>query len=490
MISISSAGGVSALLQIADHPSGKAPLRSYDGNIAALLNADTGGLAAAYDGARQRGDGPTARLARRAPPCRHRPSGGRARQYTAFGEPLRAQCFDPTMADNPFRFSTKFVDSETGLVYYGQRYYTPREGRFINQDPIEESGGLNLYGFVLNDPVNRWDYLGMEPAAYPPEPQFTAGDYDDWLDEEYADWLQEMRHLERAWEREMERAVMGGFDDSQFSNPGMDYSVYVNGEFQGTVSSLGATSYQLAEHVLNNPPSEVAVASSTGQTSVNATGPNGDSPTEAQGAATTTASTPVNGGSSLGDALRNIPLVGGLLGGVGDVVSGFGNVALGALTLGASGTLETGFSQIGSGVGGAVTILATDAVATVAGAVGTVVTTATAVADVVTLGNVVSSGNPLKAISNLIKNVAIPEYGMFGGLGWGTAQDRGQNAILNQGDVASYSHDLNRNEIQWIKTNYSTNPQGNWVGPMGAAYALLGTIPFGIKGLIDGEHFP
>ncbi len=165
------------------------------------------------------------------------------------------------------------------MVVSGRRYYDPRNGRFINRDPIAESGGLNLYGFVLNDPVNRWDYLGMEPAAYPPEPRFTAGDYDDWLDEEYADWLQGMRHLERAWEREMERAVMGGFDDSQFSNPGMDYSVYVNGEFQGTRSSLGATSFLMAEHVLNNPPSEVAAVSSTGQTSVNATGSNGDSPT-------------------------------------------------------------------------------------------------------------------------------------------------------------------------------------------------------------------
>jgi RHS repeat-associated protein len=44
--------------------------------------------------------------------------------------------------------------------YYGYRYYHPQTGRWINRDPIEESGGLNLYGFVGNDGVNRWDYLG------------------------------------------------------------------------------------------------------------------------------------------------------------------------------------------------------------------------------------------------------------------------------------------------------------------------------------------
>jgi len=52
---------------------------------------------------------------------------------------------------------------ETGLVYYGHRFYSPSLGRFINRDPIEEQGGLNLYGFCGNNTVNRWDVLGQEP---------------------------------------------------------------------------------------------------------------------------------------------------------------------------------------------------------------------------------------------------------------------------------------------------------------------------------------
>ena len=64
--------------------------------------------------------------------------------------------------DNPFRFSTKYHDDETGLVYYGFRYYDPELGRWLSRDPLEEEGGLNLYGFVGNEPIGRWDALGLE----------------------------------------------------------------------------------------------------------------------------------------------------------------------------------------------------------------------------------------------------------------------------------------------------------------------------------------
>jgi uncharacterized protein RhaS with RHS repeats len=40
------------------------------------------------------------------------------------------------------------------------RYYSAKLGRFLNQDPIEEAGGINLYAFCGNDGVNRWDMLG------------------------------------------------------------------------------------------------------------------------------------------------------------------------------------------------------------------------------------------------------------------------------------------------------------------------------------------
>lgn len=47
------------------------------------------------------------------------------------------------------------------MAYYGFRYYDAVTGRWPSRDPIQEKGGLNLYAFVGNNPINEWDYLGM-----------------------------------------------------------------------------------------------------------------------------------------------------------------------------------------------------------------------------------------------------------------------------------------------------------------------------------------
>ena len=47
------------------------------------------------------------------------------------------------------------------MAYYGYRYYDPKTGRWPSRDPIGEEGGVNLYGFVGNDGLNQWDYLGL-----------------------------------------------------------------------------------------------------------------------------------------------------------------------------------------------------------------------------------------------------------------------------------------------------------------------------------------
>ena len=65
-------------------------------------------------------------------------------------------------AEAGYGYSTKPYIPELGLYYYGYRFYSPRTGRWISRDPIQEDGGLNLYGFVGNDPVNAFDYLGMD----------------------------------------------------------------------------------------------------------------------------------------------------------------------------------------------------------------------------------------------------------------------------------------------------------------------------------------
>jgi RHS repeat-associated protein len=66
-----------------------------------------------------------------------------------------------------YRFSTKPIDIATGLYYYGYRYYDPLTGRWPSRDPIEERGGVNLYGFVGNDGINLFDLLGQMLAKPP-----------------------------------------------------------------------------------------------------------------------------------------------------------------------------------------------------------------------------------------------------------------------------------------------------------------------------------
>ena len=63
------------------------------------------------------------------------------------------------------RFSTKKRDSSTGLYYYGYRYYDPVTGRWPSRDPIEERGGINLYGMIGNNCIMGWDVLGLESGC-------------------------------------------------------------------------------------------------------------------------------------------------------------------------------------------------------------------------------------------------------------------------------------------------------------------------------------
>jgi RHS repeat-associated protein len=104
--------------------------RAYDGNgnVTALIDAATGALLTQYE-------------------------------YGPFGEPIRVS--GALAKTNPFRFSTKYQDDETDLLYYGYRYYGPSAGRWTSRDPIGEDAEANLYAFVANSPLSQVDLLGQ-----------------------------------------------------------------------------------------------------------------------------------------------------------------------------------------------------------------------------------------------------------------------------------------------------------------------------------------
>jgi RHS repeat-associated protein len=82
--------------------------------------------------------------------------------YTPFGEAV------PSIqtVENPFRFPGQYYDQETGLHYNYFRYYNPQTGRYITPDPIGLEGGVNLFAYVQNNPMNRVDPSGLWTISF------------------------------------------------------------------------------------------------------------------------------------------------------------------------------------------------------------------------------------------------------------------------------------------------------------------------------------
>ncbi len=68
----------------------------------------------------------------------------------------------------PYIFKGKkksFLANLSAPVIHGYRYYSTELGRWLNKDPKEEDGGINLYTFALNNSVNLFDRLGLDSIA-------------------------------------------------------------------------------------------------------------------------------------------------------------------------------------------------------------------------------------------------------------------------------------------------------------------------------------
>ena len=94
-------------------------------------------------------------------------------RYGPFGELIRAT--GPMAKANPFRFSTKYQDDETDLLYYGYRYYKPSTGDWLSHDPIDEPGFALLQGSgTSNDDAVEYDLEDLDSDG---DPADSDGNY-------------------------------------------------------------------------------------------------------------------------------------------------------------------------------------------------------------------------------------------------------------------------------------------------------------------------
>lgn len=102
-----------------------APLHDHQGSVSALINIAGGGLEARY-------------------------------RYSAFGEVKESA----TGISNPWQFSSKRCDPDTGWSYFGQRYYLPALGQWLTPDPKGFCDGFNRYAYASNNPLSFSDAYG------------------------------------------------------------------------------------------------------------------------------------------------------------------------------------------------------------------------------------------------------------------------------------------------------------------------------------------
>jgi len=156
------------------------PLHDHNGNIVKLLNPN-GTLHKTYD-------------------------------YTVFGLELNLDQND----ENPWRFSSKIYDTETGLIYFGRRYYDPQTARWTSPDPTDYEDGPNLYSYVHNNPLTRFDEYGLQTIA------------NDNLAENSNPWYR------RSWQSTKEASSYAFDYGSQFVS-----SAYSNPRVQGGLQAFG-----------------------------------------------------------------------------------------------------------------------------------------------------------------------------------------------------------------------------------------------------------
>ncbi|MEE4604043.1 MAG: RHS repeat-associated core domain-containing protein, partial [Desulfobacteraceae bacterium] len=171
--SLQGAGGVGGLLAVSDGAFRYSYMFDANGNVRQLIDTDTGIVSPHYE-------------------------------YDPFGKVMRS--VSQLDFDEVYQFSSKYLDKESRLIYYGYRYYHHYLGRWIKKDPIGEIGGKNLYGFVKNAVMTYADRWGLVLVAVDGTDsrkwaeQFNSGRWSSHVRNFYEDYSLRPEENKRYWD--------------------------------------------------------------------------------------------------------------------------------------------------------------------------------------------------------------------------------------------------------------------------------------------------
>jgi RHS repeat-associated protein len=97
--------------------------------------------------------------------------------YDAFGK----QTSSSGSLTNPFQYTAREFDSETGVYFLRNRYYDPTAGKFLTEDPVGFDGGGNFYAYSQNSPVDESDADGLSPTGKDKWYGYNDDDFHKWF---------------------------------------------------------------------------------------------------------------------------------------------------------------------------------------------------------------------------------------------------------------------------------------------------------------------
>jgi RHS repeat-associated protein len=172
ILSPDSTAEIGSAIALEIHGKTYAPIHDRQGNVVCLIDASTGKPSETY-------------------------------RYTAFGEETiynaKGQKIAYSQVGNPWRFSSKRVDPETGWIYFGRRYYDPEIGRWTTPDPLGFADGSNLYAYLHHKPPMMVDAYGLLGEAYRDfcKPEFSRDYFSNYTDDDTSSFSFRLERPER-----------------------------------------------------------------------------------------------------------------------------------------------------------------------------------------------------------------------------------------------------------------------------------------------------